>query len=126
MPPSKITADETDQVYWGDKLVVRRSVGGSGGIFRGRTHLLPLYQTRWVSLISLTRLRRCLFQLKISTPQKLNQLCYLVEEPTAFCFSSQYSRLSARASQLASMILVELPTVLHSSTLSLDSIRTRT
>ena len=27
--------------------------------------------------------------------------------------SSQYSRLSARASQLASMMLVELPTVLH-------------
>ena len=43
-----------------------------------------------------------------------------------FCFSNQYSKPSARASQLASMMLVELPTVRHSSTPSLDSIRTRT
>jgi len=106
--------------------LVHRSVGGSGGIFRGWTHLLPPYQIRWVSVISLTRLRRCLFKLKISTPQKLNQLYYFVEETVASCFISQYSKLSARASQLASMMLVELPTVLHASTPSLDSIRTRT
>ena len=39
---------------------------------------------------------------------------------------SQYSRLSAMASQLASIILAELPTVVHSSSPSVQAIRTLT
>lgn len=45
---------------------------------------------------------------------------------TADFFSSQYSRLSAKASQLASIIFSELPTVLHWCWPSPDSINTRT
>ena len=41
-------------------------------------------------------------------------------------FTNQYSRLSARASQLASIILAELPTALHSRSPSLDSMSTLT
>gem|GEM_PF-3555394 len=40
--------------------------------------------------------------------------------------SSQYSRLSARASQLAWMMLLELPTVRHWFSPSLDSMSTLT
>ena len=42
------------------------------------------------------------------------------------CLISQYSILSATASQLASMMLVELPTVRQFSLPSLDSMSTRT
>ena len=73
MPSFKITADDTDQVYWMNQLVIHRSVGSSGGIFREATHLLSPYQTRCVPVITLTLLHHRLFKLKVSTPPKVNQ-----------------------------------------------------
>ena len=52
MPPSMITADETDQAYRA-AYSIRFSVGSSGGIFRGQSHLLPPDQTRCVIAIRL-------------------------------------------------------------------------
>jgi len=47
------------------------------------------------------------------------------EAHTSLPFNKAYSRLSARACQLASMMLVELPTVLQARRPSLESISTR-
>lgn len=53
------------------------------------------------------------------------ELVYHIHPWLSNAFSRAYSRLSASACQLASMMLLELPTVLHVCSPSLESMSTR-
>jgi hypothetical protein len=48
MPPSMITADEPDQVYWADYRYSTVRLAAQEGFSESRTHLLSPYQTRYV------------------------------------------------------------------------------
>ncbi len=72
MPPSLITADETDQAYLANQPT-RRSVGSSGGIFRGQSRLLSPHQTRWATANPLLFSVTAFTDLEINTLRGISQ-----------------------------------------------------